>query len=153
LRNVPSNLNLETISIYTDGSCSPNPGKGGWGAVISIPTEPNREIFGGVKYTTNNKMEMTAVIEALGALPPRCTVILYTDSKYVMDGITKWIKSWKKNKWKVRNGSDVKNKDLWLALDAAAANHKIKWKWVKGHSGNVGNERADKLASIGAMEV
>lgn len=139
---------MNHITIYTDGACKGNPGPGGWGVVLqSGSTE--KELFGGELGTTNNRMELTAVIEALGALKRPCQVTLYLDSQYVLKGITEWIHGWKKKQWKTASKEPVKNVDLWKALDEAVAKHEIEWKWVKGHSGHDGNERADRLANQG----
>ena len=137
-----------TIEIWTDGSCSGNPGPGGWGALL-VSGENEKELFGGVENTTNNQMELTAAIEALNALKAPSKVTLHTDSTYVKDGLTKWIHGWKKNGWKTAAKKPVKNKELWQALDAACTRHDITWKWVKGHAGDAGNERADELANRG----
>jgi len=136
------------IKIWTDGSCSGNPGPGGWGALL-VSGENEKELFGGQENTTNNQMELTAAIEALNALKAPSKVTLHTDSTYVKDGLTKWIHSWKKNGWKTAAKKPVKNKELWQALDAACQRHDITWKWVKGHAGDPGNERADELANRG----
>lgn len=135
----------DKLTIYTDGACSGNPGPGGWGAIL-LYKKHKKEISGGQKNTTNNQMEMKAVIEALKLLKKESELILYTDSKYVMDGITKWIFSWKKNGWKSANKKPVKNLELWQELDTQAKKHKIEWIWVKGHSGNHYNELVDELA-------
>jgi len=137
-----------TIEIYTDGACRGNPGVGGWGALL-IAGERRKEMYGGEQDSTNNRMELMAAIEALNALKRRSQVILHTDSKYVMDGIKSWMPNWKKRGWKTASKKPVKNKDLWQALDAAAQRHEIDWRWVKGHDGNPGNERADELANLG----
>ena len=134
--------------IYTDGACSGNPGPGGWGARIEGPDGAN-ELTGGEAATTNNRMELTAAIEALKALPEGSAVQLWTDSTYVKDGITSWIDNWKKRGWKTAAKKPVKNVDLWQALDAENARHQIDWQWVKGHAGHAGNERADELARTG----
>ena len=140
---------LPQVEIFTDGACKGNPGPGGWGAVMrSGATE--KEISGGEAQTTNNRMEMTAAIEALNALKRPCQVTIYTDSKYVMDGITKWVFGWQKNGWKTADRKPVKNAELWQALLAAAAPHKVSWQWVKGHAGHPENERADQLACADA---
>ncbi|MDR2244293.1 MAG: ribonuclease HI [Burkholderiales bacterium] len=136
------------VEIYTDGACSGNPGPGGWGALL-IFGDVRRELFGGAAHTTNNRMELTAVIEALAALTRPCDVRLYTDSVYVKNGIEQWIHNWKKNGWKTANKKPVKNDDLWQTLDHEAARHRIEWYWVKGHAGHPGNERADALANQG----
>jgi ribonuclease HI len=136
------------VTIYTDGACKGNPGPGGWGAVL-ILGDSEKELFGGESPTTNNRMELTAVIKALGALKRECSVDLYTDSQYVRQGITAWIHNWKKNGWKTADRKPVKNADLWQALDAAQASHDVAWHWVKGHADNPGNLRADALANRG----
>ncbi len=134
-----------TIDIWTDGACSGNPGPGGWGAVLRYG-ETEKELSGGEAATTNNRMELTAAIEALEALKRPTHVKLHTDSKYVMDGVTKWIHGWKKNGWKTADKKPVKNDDLWKRLDEANARHDVTWKWVKGHSDDEMNDRADALA-------
>lgn len=135
----------EVIDIFTDGACSGNPGPGGWAAILRV-SRREREIFGGEEQTTNNRMELMAVIRALEALKRPSTIRLHTDSRYVMDGAAKWLKNWKANGWKTADKKPVKNEELWRALDAAMAEHKISWKWVAGHSGHPENERADALA-------
>lgn len=140
--------NDQTVLIYTDGACSGNPGPGGWGALL-IYGENEKEITGGEFNTTNNRMELTAAIEALRLLKRRCKVELYTDSTYVRDGITKWIDGWKAKGWKTTAKKPVKNEDLWRALDETSNQHDIVWKWVKGHAGHPENERADALANQG----
>jgi ribonuclease HI len=142
----------ETIEIWTDGACSGNPGPGGWGAVMRAGDHV-KELFGGDAATTNNRMEMMAVIEALTALKGPSKVTLHVDSTYVKDGLTKWIKGWKRNGWKTADKKPVKNQDLWMAMEAACARHEITWKWVKGHSGDVNNDRADALARQGTEDV
>ena len=139
---------MKNIVIYTDGACSGNPGPGGWGALL-IYADHQKEIMEGAFETTNNRMELTAAIEALKALSEPCTVTLHTDSTYVKDGITKWINNWKNNGWRTAAKKPVKNADLWKDLDLAVKYHTIEWKWVKGHNGDAGNERADELANIG----
>ena len=139
---------MEIIKIYTDGACRGNPGDGGWGVLIKYENT-SKEIYGGEKNTTNNKMELKAAIEGLKALNESCIVNLTTDSKYVMQGITSWIDNWKKNNWKSSTKKDVKNKDLWLLLDKYVSMHEVKWFWVKGHSGHEENEIADTLANRG----
>ena len=134
------------IKIYTDGACSGNPGKGGWGALIQ-ENDDETKISGSAMNTTNNRMELTAVIKALEFYEKPREIEIFTDSKYVMQGITEWIKNWKNNQWKTSQKKDVKNKDLWLLLDLASEKHNIEWNWVKGHAGNYGNEIADKLAT------
>jgi len=136
------------VVIYTDGACSGNPGPGGWGAVM-IWGEHRKELFGGAADTTNKRMELQAVIEALGALTRAAHIDLYTDSAYVKNGITSWIHSWKKNGWKTADKKPVKNADLWQALEAARHKHEVDWHWVKGHAGHPENERADELARQG----
>ncbi len=140
------------IEIYTDGACRGNPGPGGWGALL-IAGGRRKTLHGGDPETTNNRMELTAAIEALNALKGRRDVVLYTDSKYVMDGIKTWLPNWKKRGWKTAAKKPVKNQDLWQALDAAATRHDITWKWVRGHTGNAGNEEADALANRGIDEL
>ena len=138
----------EKVIIHTDGACSGNPGPGGWGAVLQY-NGTIKELKGGETLTTNNRMELTAATEALNALKRPCEVELHTDSTYVKDGLTKWIFGWKKNGWKTADKKPVKNVELWQALDAAVARHKIDWRWVKGHDGDQWNERADELANEG----
>ena len=132
--------------IYTDGSCRGNPGPGGWGAIMCHNGETT-ELSGAESHTTNNRMELTATVKALNAIPQYSRVSVYTDSKYVKNGITTWIMNWKRNGWKTSNGKQVKNQDLWLALEYSTQQHVVEWHWVKGHSGNSGNERADELAN------
>lgn len=139
---------MKQVTIYTDGACSGNPGPGGWGAVL-IYGGSEKEMNGGEAATTNNRMEMMAAIMSLESLKERCEVLLHTDSKYVMDGLTQWMPNWKKRGWKTADGKPVKNVDLWQRLDAAAQRHAVKWTWVKGHAGNAMNERADALARAG----
>ena len=141
----------DTITIYTDGACKGNPGPGGWGAWLSIGGH-EKELWGGETLSTNNRMELTAVIEALSALERHSSVVIHTDSEYVRQGITAWIHNWKKRGWKTAQGKPVKNIDLWQRLDALAATHTIEWLWVKGHAGDPGNERADALANRGVEE-
>jgi ribonuclease HI len=139
---------MKQVIIYTDGACRGNPGPGGWGALIKFETA-EKEIFGGQPDTTNNQMELSAAIEGLAVLKEPCSVELFTDSKYVMDGITLWIQNWKKNNWRTAAKKDVKNKELWQKLDQLISQHRVQWHWVKGHSGDVGNETADLLANKG----
>ena len=134
------------VVIYTDGACKGNPGTGGWGAVLEYE-DKNKKIYGYEEETTNNRMELTAAIKALSILKNKSNVVLYTDSKYLMEGISKWIDGWKKNNWRTSNKKEVKNIDLWKMIDNLNKNHIIEWKWVKGHSGNSGNEMADDLAN------
>jgi ribonuclease HI len=138
----------DIVTIHTDGACSGNPGPGGWGAVLQYG-ETVKELKGGEALTTNNRMELTAAIEALNALKRACEIELHTDSQYVKNGLTSWIFGWKKNGWKTAGKKPVKNVELWQALDAAVARHKIDWRWVKGHNGDEFNERADQLANEG----
>ncbi len=138
----------EQVIIYTDGACKGNPGPGGWGVVLKYKGK-TKELYGGERETTNNRMELIAAITALESLTRSCSVQLNTDSKYVLQGITEWMANWKKRGWKTVSRHPVKNEDLWRRLDAAIARHDIEWKWVKGHSGEQGNERADALANLG----
>ena len=139
---------MSAIVIYTDGACKGNPGPGGWGALL-LSGENERELFGGESHTTNNRMELTAVIRALESLSPGCAVEIHTDSQYVKNGIETWIHGWKRNGWKTADKKPVKNVELWQALDAAIQRHQISWHWVKGHDGHPENERADELAREG----
>lgn len=143
---------MDKIEIFTDGACKGNPGPGGWGALM-VAGEHEKELFGGELNTTNNRMELKAVIEALTSLKRPCEVILHTDSQYVQKGISEWIHGWKARGWKTAARAPVKNVDLWQALDAAQARHQIQWRWVRGHSGHNGNERADMLANRGVETV
>ena len=140
------------IKIYTDGACKGNPGVGGWGAII-MQDEKNIELFGGENETTNNRMELMAVIMALKEISSDHELTIYTDSTYVQMGISKWIKNWKVNNWRSSNKKPVKNKDLWVELDEAVGSRKIYWEWVKGHAGNEGNEKADELANQGVISM
>jgi ribonuclease HI len=142
----------DIVEIYTDGACKGNPGTGGWGALLGWNGK-TRELYGGEAHTTNNRMEMTAVIRALEALTPKSRVRLHTDSKYVQQGISEWIHSWKKRGWRTADRKPVKNEDLWRRLDELAGVHEIEWLWVRGHDGNPGNERADELANLGVAQV
>lgn len=137
---------MSIIEVFTDGACSGNPGPGGWGVILRYKgTE--KELSGGAPETTNNRMELTAVIEALKALKRECDVVIHTDSRYVMDGVQQWLPNWKQNGWKTSNKkSPVKNVDLWQELDALLQKHNIRWIWIKGHNGHEENERVDKLA-------
>jgi ribonuclease HI len=139
------------VVIYTDGSCKGNPGPGGWGAWLSSG-EHSKDLFGGEAVTTNNRMELMAVIQALTALKGPSKVDLYTDSQYVRQGITTWIHNWKRRGWMTTDKKPVKNVDLWRELDDATRQHTVEWHWVKGHAGDVGNERADALANQGAAQ-
>lgn len=137
---------MKRVTIYTDGACRGNPGPGGWGATLEFAGKC-RELNGGERNTTNNRMELTAAIEALQALKRPCSIDLYTDSEYLRKGITEWLQGWKQRGWKTAAKKPVKNVELWQALDEAVARHDINWHWVKGHSGDPGNERADALAN------
>jgi ribonuclease HI len=140
-----------SVVMYTDGACKGNPGRGGWG-VWMVSGQHEREMWGGELVTTNNRMELTAVIQALASLKRRCKVVIYTDSEYVRKGITEWIHGWKRRGWKTADNKPVKNDDLWRKLEEMAAGHDVDWRWVKGHAGDPGNERADGLANRGAAE-
>jgi ribonuclease HI len=141
-----------TVEIYTDGACKGNPGAGGWGAVLRYDGTTS-ELYGGELHTTNNRMELTAVIRALEALKRRCKVRLHTDSQYVQQGISTWIHNWKKRGWRTAENKPVKNDDLWRTLDELSGRHEIHWIWVRGHAGNAGNEHADALANRGVAEL
>ena len=138
------------VTIYTDGACKGNPGPGGWGALV-IWSGSEKELFGGDPATTNNRMELIAVIRALESLTKSCAIEIYTDSQYVKNGIETWIHAWKKNGWKTSDRKPVKNTDLWRRLDALATQHRMQWRWVRGHDGDPGNERADALANRGVL--
>jgi ribonuclease HI len=137
------------VDAFTDGACKGNPGPGGWGVLLRYG-KVERELFGGEALTTNNRMELTAVIQALTTLTRTCDVVIHTDSQYVMNGITQWLAAWKARGWKTADKKEVKNIDLWQQLDAACARHRVQWRWVRGHSGHAENERADALANQGA---
>lgn len=140
------------VEIFTDGACSGNPGTGGWGVILRHK-DIEKELSGGAADTTNNRMELTAVIEALKALKTVCNITLYTDSKYVMNGINEWLPNWKRNNWKTSNKkNDVKNVDLWTKLDELIKPHEIRWVWIKGHNGHPENERVDSLAREQALK-
>ncbi len=139
------------LEIWTDGACKGNPGPGGWGVLMRYG-EHSRELYGGEPLTTNNRMELTAVIEALSAVKRPVPIVLHLDSSYVKNGITGWVHNWKRRGWRTGEGKPVKNVELWQALDKLAASHTIDWRWVKGHAGAPGNERADELANLGAAQ-
>jgi ribonuclease HI len=143
---------MAEVTIYTDGACKGNPGPGGWGAWLKSG-EHEKELFGGERLTTNNRMELTAVIEALAVLKTKTQVTIYTDSEYVRNGITTWIHGWKARGWKTADKKPVKNVELWQRLDSLNSSHAVTWRWVKGHSGDPGNERADGLANRGVASV
>jgi len=143
---------MKKVQLITDGACLGNPGPGGWAAVLRF-NELKKEMWNSQKHTTNNRMELTAVIRALEALNRKCHIRLHTDSKYVQQGITEWIHAWKKRGWKTTDKKPVKNEDLWRRLDDLAREHEIEWLWVKGHAGHDGNERADELANAGVETV
>ena len=139
---------MKAVTAYTDGACRGNPGPGGWGAILRYG-ENVRELQGGELETTNNRMELMAAIEALGALKEPCRVALYTDSRYVRDGITRWLPDWRRRGWLTSARKPVKNRDLWMQLHDLEQRHEVQWRWVKGHAGHPGNERADALANLG----
>lgn len=142
----------ETYEIFTDGACKGNPGPGGWGALL-VGGDGERELYGGAPSTTNNRMELQAVIQALQAVPQGAQVRIYTDSQYVQKGITEWIDGWRARGWLTSTRQPVKNKDLWQQLSDLVQGHRVKWHWVRGHAGHAGNERADRLANRGVAEV
>ncbi len=146
---------MKQIELFTDGACRGNPGPGGWGALIRLKGQPSTEksLCGGAENTTNNKMELQAAIEGLKALKEPCEVMLYTDSKYVMQGMTEWLQGWKAKGWKTAAKKPVKNVEFWQALDEQVARHKVAWQWVKGHSGHRENEIADQLANQGCNQL
>ena len=141
----------QKVLMWTDGACSGNPGPGGWGVLLRYGVH-EKELYGGESATTNNRMEMMAVIQGLSALKNRCEVLIHTDSKYVLQGMTEWFAGWRKKGWKTAAGKPVKNVDLWQSLDAEASKHSVEWQWVKGHAGIPENERADELARQGSAE-
>jgi ribonuclease HI len=142
----------QAVDIFTDGACAGNPGPGGWGVLLRYGAH-EKEMFGGERETTNNRMELMAAIRALEALKRPCRVRLFTDSQYLRNGITSWIKNWKRRGWRTAEGQPVKNQDLWQRLDAAVQRHEVRWQWVRGHSGHPENERADALARRGLAAV
>jgi ribonuclease HI len=144
--------NFKTVLIHTDGACKGNPGPGGWGALLEYG-DVVKELFGGAPETTNNRMELTAVIEALRALKRDCDVRIVTDSQYVQKGVESWMSNWKRKNWKTSAGKPVANRDLWEALDRELQNHRVVWEWVRGHDGHPGNERADELANRGVESI
>ena len=146
-----SNSTKKNVEVFTDGACSGNPGPGGWGAILRYNGH-ERELYGGERDTTNNRMELLAAINALNTLKEPCSVDLYTDSVYVRDGISRWIDGWKKNSWRTAAKKPVKNAELWQALDTARQRHEVRWHWVKGHAGHPENERCDELARKGVSE-
>jgi ribonuclease HI len=143
---------MDSVEIFSDGACKGNPGVGGWGALLRMG-QTEKELFGGEANTTNNRMELRAVIEALAALKRPCDVIVHTDSQYVQKGISEWIHGWKAKGWKTAARQPVKNEDLWKQLDKLASTHRVDWRWVKGHAGHIENERADQLANRGVDSV
>lgn len=143
---------MTPVSLYTDGACKGNPGIGGWGAILRSGSH-EKELFGGEAHTTNNRMELTAIIQGLAALKRPCQVQIHTDSQYVKNGMETWIHNWKKNGWKTANKQNVKNDDLWKQLDEYVQLHRVSWTWIKGHSGHPDNERADALANLGVASV
>lgn len=143
---------MSRVTLYTDGACKGNPGPGGWGVLLRWGSH-SKELWGGEPGTTNNRMELTAAIEGLAALKRRCEVDLYTDSQYVKNGVNQWMANWKRNGWRTSARKPVKNAELWRRLDELVNAHNVTWHWVRGHTGNPGNERADELANRGAAEV
>lgn len=143
---------MKQISIWTDGACKGNPGTGGWGALLKYGAH-QKEIYGGEANTTNNRMELLAVIEALALLKRPCEVHIYTDSQYVQKGMSEWITGWKQRGWRTAAKKPVKNADLWQRLDALCEQHQVQWHWVRGHTGDPGNERADELANLGVEQI
>ena len=145
-------LRAGDVIVYTDGACKGNPGPGGWGALL-IAGQHRKELYGGESLTTNNRMELTAAIEALAALKRPCRVQLFTDSQYVRLGITEWLPQWKRRGWKTADRKPVKNDDLWKLLEQQIERHQVHWHWVRGHAGDPGNERADELANLGIQGI
>ncbi len=148
---MPPAAEAAPVEIWTDGACKGNPGPGGWGALLCSGGK-ERELFGGARATTNNRMELTAVIEALRTLKRPCTVVIHTDSQYVMLGITQWLANWQRRGWMTADRKPVKNVELWKQLDEQVGRHKVQWRWVRGHTGDPGNERADALANRGVEQ-
>lgn len=148
----PQESGSKAVVIHTDGACKGNPGPGGWGALLEYG-DLSRELFGGEPETTNNRMELTAVIEALRALKRDCNVRIVTDSQYVQKGVESWMSNWKRKNWKTSAGKPVANRDLWEALDHELKSHRVVWEWVRGHDGHPGNERADELANRGVESI
>jgi len=147
----PQAVNEQIVNIWTDGACKGNPGLGGWGALLRSGNH-QRELFGGEAATTNNRMELQAVIQALKVLKRPCQVVVHTDSTYVQKGMSEWLANWKCRQWRTADKKPVKNADLWQQLDALVAQHEVRWQWVRGHAGDAGNERADQLANQGVMQ-
>ena len=143
---------MNQVEIWTDGACKGNPGRGGWGALLRYGSH-QKELYGGEQPTTNNRMELMAVIQALRVLKRHCSVIVHTDAQYVQKGMTEWLSGWKQRGWKTAAKKAVKNADLWQELDALAQKHQLEWRWVKGHAGDPGNERADALANLGVEQI
>lgn len=143
---------MKEISVWTDGACKGNPGAGGWGALL-LYGDHRKEIYGGEHNTTNNRMEILAVIQALSLLKEGCRVHIYTDSQYVQKGMTEWLTGWKQRGWRTAAKKPVKNADLWQQLDQLCEQHQVQWHWVRGHAGDVGNERADELANLGVAQL
>jgi len=150
--DAPAQAAPSLVEIWTDGACKGNPGPGGWGAILRSGGK-ERELFGGARDTTNNRMELQAVIEALAALTRPCRVVVHTDSQYVKNGITEWLPQWERRGWKTADRKPVKNVELWQRLDREVQRHEVEWRWVRGHAGDAGNERADALANRGVAQV
>lgn len=146
----PEHADGPVVEMWTDGACKGNPGPGGWGVLLRAGAH-EKELFGGEPLTTNNRMELTAVIEGLRALTRPCEVVLHVDSQYVMKGMTEWMAGWRRNGWRTKDKKAVKNAELWQALESEVARHRVSWRWVKGHDGDEGNERADQLANLGVQ--